>query len=69
MRKATFGERMAEFDRREDEAYWRRRFESTWESNDYVQLEALIQEALDEDYYIPYYQNSKIQEILKRLDS
>lgn len=67
MRKTTYGENLSRFDRRDDESYWNRRFQNALKANDFSELESLIKEALDEDYYIPYYQEPQIQEILKRL--
>ena len=67
MRKATYGERMAEFERRQDELYWRRRFEEASAKQDYSEVESLLKEAFEEEYDIPLTSDPRILTMIAHL--
>lgn len=42
MRKATYGERMQEFERQQDEYFWNRRFQNALKKQEYTEIEELL---------------------------
>ncbi len=67
MSRATYGERMSAWERRQDELYWKKSFERAQAEENYKEVEDLLKEALHDDYEIPTIRDLRTIEILKRL--
>ncbi len=67
MRKATYGERMQEFERQQDESFWNRRFQNALKKQDYTEIEELLKEAFDEEYDLPLTSDPRVLQIIERL--
>ena len=67
MRKATYGDRLRELDRQQDDAYWQRRYENALRAHDYAKIEMLLEEARDEDFDIPLTKDPRILEMIHNL--
>lgn len=67
MARTTYGESMSAWERRQDEVYWKRRFERAQSDGNYKEIEELLKEALYDDYEIPTICDSQTTEILERL--
>ena len=46
MARTTYGQSMSDWEHRQDETYWRRRFERAQAIGNYTEIEELLQEAL-----------------------
>lgn len=66
-RRRTYGESMAIWEEEEDKKYWRRRYEEAIHSGNYPRIKELQKEALLFGYEIPKSNDSKVNEILKKL--
>lgn len=67
MARATYGQRMSDWEHRQDESYWKRRFQNAQDKSDYSEIEELLKEAIYDGYEIPHISDSKILSILKKL--
>ena len=67
MARTTYGQSMSDWEHRQDETYWRRRFERAQAIGNYTEIEELLQEALCDNYEIPNISDPNTLEILKKL--
>lgn len=65
-RRQTYGERMAEFDREQDQSDWKRCLYNALNRKDYLRVEELIIEGLSEDYDFPSLSDQTFDELLAK---
>lgn len=65
--RRTYGRSMAEWERQNDESYWRRRFQNAQVERDYTEIEDLLKEAISDGYEIPGISDPITLSILKKL--
>ena len=53
MARTTYGQRMSDWERQQDETYWKRRFQNAQDRDDYTEIEDLLREAIYDGYDIP----------------
>ena len=50
MARTTYGQRMSDWERQQDETYWKRRFQNAQDRSDYTEIEDLLKEAIYDGY-------------------
>jgi len=59
-RRLTYGERMAEFERRQDESNWNQALNRALAFKDYDRIYELVREGMDENYDFPHITDAKV---------
>lgn len=67
MARTTYGQRMSDWERQQDETYWKRRFQNAQDRSDYTEIEDLLKEAIYNGYDIPCISDERTLAILKKL--
>lgn len=67
MARTTYGQRMSDWERQQDETYWKRRFQNAQDRDDYTEIEDLLREAIYGGYDIPCISDERTLAILKKL--
>ena len=65
-RRQTYGERMSDWERQQDERHWRNRLEKAISSKNYDEINELIQDGVYEGYDIPLIDDPKVVELLRK---
>ena len=67
MARTTYGQRMSDWERQQDETYWKRRFQNAQDRSDYTEIEDLLKEAIYYGYDIHCISDERTLVILKKL--